>query len=342
MRSTTPPGALAPRPSADAPIPRGVHPVDTPATVASGRRARLLFWVTVLGCCAGALLRIWLYLRDPSQYYDELMLSLNVAMRSYGELLGTLRPEQMAPPAFLWAQRLMVDLFGVGDRALRIVPLLAGIALAPATALLGRRLGGWGVAAVCAWATALSPVLLGYSVAAKQYGLDPLVAVLLVLLALATLREPRRWPWLLLGGCVALLWCIPAPFVLAGAGLALAVDAHARGELRRSIPRLAVIGGAWLLVFAAVYLVSYHDPRTAAYLRRFWGGFFPAGAGSARRLVLLVADGIARPLSIEGPLAIVPIALYWGLCAAGAWHLLRRLGAARVVLLIAPLAAMYA
>ncbi|HEX6746822.1 MAG TPA: glycosyltransferase family 39 protein [Longimicrobium sp.] len=335
MSTATPPTRSDPQTAA-----RDLQPRD--GEPASGRGARVLLWLTVLGVCAGAGLRIWLFLRNQSQYYDELMLSLNVAMRSYGELLQPLRPEQVAPPLFLWAQRLMVDLFGVNDLSLRIVPVLGGIAVPAAAALAGRRLGGWGAACLCAWATALNPNLLFYSLSGKPYGQEPLVAAGIVLLTAATLRDRRRWPALLLAGCVAALWCIPVPFILAGAGAALAVDWLRRPDRRRALAPLAAMAVAWAGTFAIVYLTSYRDPQTAAYLRRFWAPNFPANAASVHDAALLFVDGIARPAALQGPLAMVPIALYLALCALGAWDLLRRLGAAYVALLAVPVLGMYA
>ncbi len=38
--------------------------------------------------------------------------------------------DQSAPPLFLWGERLMLVLFGYGDCALRLLPVIAGAAAA--------------------------------------------------------------------------------------------------------------------------------------------------------------------------------------------------------------------
>ena len=59
---------------------------------------------------------------------DEAMIALNIERRSYAELFGTLDFNQAAPLGFLWLEKAAVQLLGPSELALRLWPLLAGIA----------------------------------------------------------------------------------------------------------------------------------------------------------------------------------------------------------------------
>ena len=75
----------------------------------------------------GVALRLVRYFADRSLWLDESLLTINLMTRSYRELLETLDYNQGAPIAFLWIERLMLDLFGDSEYSLRVFPLLIGI-----------------------------------------------------------------------------------------------------------------------------------------------------------------------------------------------------------------------
>lgn len=52
----------------------------------------------------GVTLRVLLYLSSRSLWLDEACLALNLAGRSYLDLLRPLDYDQVAPPLFLWAE----------------------------------------------------------------------------------------------------------------------------------------------------------------------------------------------------------------------------------------------
>ena len=98
---------------------------------------------------AGAALRAAPFVLDRSLWLDEAKLALNVLDRPVPDLLRPLDYGQAAPAGFLLLEKLAVTALGEGERALRLVPLLAGLAslwlfhalvrrwLSPAGALLG-------------------------------------------------------------------------------------------------------------------------------------------------------------------------------------------------------------
>src|SRR5476651_2330731 len=134
---------------------------------------------------AGAALRLWQYFAQTSLWVDEIAVAENVIHTPLGSLLGQpLALDQVAPPGFLGLVKACVALFGPSDLALRIVPLVGGLAGLALFALLSRRvLPGW--TAVFATALfALSPLLIGYSAEVKQYSTDVAITILVTLAAL--------------------------------------------------------------------------------------------------------------------------------------------------------------
>ena len=104
-----------------------------------GARARVLSlvsrrWFPLL-LALGAGLRIGLFLGNRSLWIDEARLALNILHKGPRELLGPLEAGQAAPPGFLLLVKASEQIFGGGEPALRLVPLLWGLAsLPPASA----------------------------------------------------------------------------------------------------------------------------------------------------------------------------------------------------------------
>lgn len=100
------------------------------------------------------------------------MLALNVLHRGYGGLTRPLGLIQGAPIGFLWLEKTSVLIFGSNEYALRLVPLLAGLAsMILFDPLAQRVLGGWARCVPVA-IFAISPTLVYYASEAKQYGVD--------------------------------------------------------------------------------------------------------------------------------------------------------------------------
>src|ERR1700730_13625855 len=86
----------------------------------------LRLWVS-LAITLGALLRLALYLRNRSLWYDEALLALNILHRPFAGLFGTLDYHQGAPVGFLLLEKLATKIGGGSEFALRFMPLLFGI-----------------------------------------------------------------------------------------------------------------------------------------------------------------------------------------------------------------------
>lgn len=224
----------------------------------------------------GAALRLWLYLSRPSLSIDETMLSLEIGLRSYAGLLRPLDSIQTAPPLFLWGVKLCATLGGMSEYTLRVLPLVAGLLVPVGVWRVARRLWPEPAALAAAGLAAFAPTLVQYSVTMKPYVSDALFALVTIALALDVIERPAAratWVRLALGGLLAILGSIPAPFVLAGAAAALVTAP----SVRRSPQAMPRVGGCvlvWGAAFALVYLWLYRPAATSAYMQQFWVASF--------------------------------------------------------------------
>jgi hypothetical protein len=229
----------------------------------------------------GIAVRLRMYLADRSLWRDEAALALNIIHRSFTGLLRPLDNEQGAPVGFLMLQRISVTLLGNGERALRLVPLLASVlALVLFWPLCRRIIGGVG-GLVALGILSLAYRQWEYADQNKQYSTDVLVAVILLRLGVWALpREnpaPRRLMVLAIVGAIAVWFSHAAVFVLAGVGCFALVRQFAWP--RWTIGLLALVAVAWLASFAVDYAVCLRPLSRDPFMRQFWTaahGFAPA------------------------------------------------------------------
>ena len=228
---------------------------------------------------AATVLRLWVFWFRGELWEDEAGLALNIVPRGFAEMGRPFVFRQVCPFGFMYLAKLATIVAGVSDQALRSVPLLAGLALTPAVALLTHRTFGVGAAIIAAFFTACAPRLVWYSSELKPYIVDAAVAVALMLGGLRVARPGASpgWSWLMLGaaGAVGVWLSMPAVFVLGGVGLALAVDA--RPYSRATIAALGALAVGWLVSagFHGFALQSGADTHgQTQFMTEMWQGFF--------------------------------------------------------------------
>ena len=287
----------------------------------------------------GAFLRLFEYFQNRPLWLDETMLALGIGRQGYAGLLGVLDYDQTAPPLFLWGLKTVTLVGGMGEYSLRLLPLLAGLALPWAVWRMVRALGGPVAGLIATALTALSVPLIYYSAELKPYGLDALVGCILMLLTLRVREEPgqaRRWWQLLLAGLVGALLSISLPFILAGAAAGLLLDSKVRAHAG-ALENLAAVLGTWAVGFGLLYWLVYQD-MTTMYLHRFWADTFlnPLAPDFSIRAYGAVA-GLLDPLP---PFErIVPVSLLLVVLLAAIIPVVRRAGPAGAGQLLAPILA---
>jgi 4-amino-4-deoxy-L-arabinose transferase-like glycosyltransferase len=214
--------------------------------VSSARRT----WLALAALTtAGAALRLP-FLGLQSLWYDEAFTLSVVDQPSLGEAWDRVRETESTPPLYYlltwgWAQ-LVGD---SGDTALRAPGAIAGVLCVPAVFAAVRRLGGERPALAAAALTAVSPVLVAYSLNARAYSLLVLLACLSLWAMARALEDssaPRLGLWALLAA--ACLWTHYYAVFLVAAELAALV-------WRLPGARLRVLGAASAVAAAFAPLV---------------------------------------------------------------------------------------
>lgn len=295
-------------------------------------RRLLLLALLVLG----AALRIFQYACDASLWFDEISIARNLTHRSAAQLLREpLVYNQVAPVGFILAEKGMGEAFGGSDLALRILPLLFGLAALPLFLLLAERLlDGYAVPFAMA-CFAIGAPFIRYSAEVKQYGLDLTAALALTLITLR-LRDAdattARCVLAGLAGTAFVAFSQTTVFVMAGLGGALVLawllerDAPTRRAVLTTIPIWAASSAAALVV-----AVRHITPETRAFMHAFWtsrNSFFPWPPKKASDLLWLW-DRITELFGNEMMLRYRWPALYVLLSIVGLallWHR-RRFGA---------------
>ena len=230
---------------------------------------------------AGGLVRLAVWWQNRSLFIDEANLARNFCEKGLTAFLSPLDHDQYAPPLFCMAERLCMQYFGQQEQALRLFPLLCGLASLVLFYHIARRLitEPW-VLLMAAWIFSFSDILIRYATEGKQYGCDLAVALGLVAWGLAQ-AERRFQPWLFgVAGVVAVWLSMPSVFVLFGAGLFFfrksAVEKNTRAMLQ-----VAGAAAVWLVSFMLNYwLILRPSLGVQALVEYHKTWFFPLFPGS--------------------------------------------------------------
>jgi hypothetical protein len=307
--------------------------------------ARSCAWLLPATLCAfGVALRLWQYGAGASLWADEANVALNIIERPLGRLLGSLAYRQVAPPGWLLLEKAAVTVFGEGERALRLIPLLGSLVALPLAWRVARRILPPGLApALALGLVATGLPFIFYAAQVKPYATDVAVALLLLALALAVRQDgPDRGRALRLGLAGALAPWLSYPAVLVDAGLlgALAAAALADRDRTRLRPLIPLIV-AWTAT--AVAIIAWARGTVTSddvlYMQRFWASdFMPVPPRDVRDLGWV----IARLTTVYGGggLRYPAPGIFLALAALGTWALWRR-GRDRVWLLLGPILATF-
>jgi uncharacterized membrane protein len=273
------------------------HPAGNVAATKNPARAPIATSIIWTSLILGFVLRIARWIHFRSLWLDEIYLASSIVNRSMHDLLfKPLDNWQAAPSGFLFLTHLAMSLFGNGERSLRLVSLLFGLASLPLMLAVSRRLlTPRGVAVAMAAFSTLGP-LIYYSNEVKPYSCDVAASLAIMLAALRWADDPttRRTIIAAIVGAIAVFLSYPAIFVLAGAGVWML---WTNRDARRP---LAIVGGTWLGFFVLDYFVfirpyAVGDPHM--HVVEYWlanDSFMPRSLIDAIHWLFSSLNAIAR------------------------------------------------
>lgn len=207
-------------------------------------------------------------------FLDEANVARNLYDQTITGLLLPLDHKQYAPPLFLMAAKAFGELFGFGERALRLPAMFGGILAVGGLLLAGKRLHlGWWLLLPLALVF-LNPEVLRYVGEVKPYCIDLGVAALLLAMALS--RKQYNWSTWMAIGALSIWLSLPSVFLLGAVGTGFLVTPVEQVPQKRHRERLIwifVITG-WLVSFAVLYFAVLRPAIGSAYLNNYHDAYF--------------------------------------------------------------------
>jgi hypothetical protein len=272
----------------------GGSAVASPSTESILPKERLKFKGTLVALLAvfagGAGLRIWYYAANVSLFFDECALAINVHYRTYAALSQRLDYDQAAPLGFLFMLKALTGSLGFNEHVLRLVPLISGLVAIALFYMLTRHIfSGWALVAVNLL-MCFNQLAISYCAQTKQYSLELMIAVLMLLLS-RPLFDPNcrsRVFWINSVALGFLPWfSFTAVFMLAGIGLTLVLGQiwnPREGGFRRTAGALLLFA----VLFVPIYLFSIRPGMGNPVLRTMWTPeYFPIHALSEAPLWMI-------------------------------------------------------
>jgi 4-amino-4-deoxy-L-arabinose transferase-like glycosyltransferase len=255
------------------------HPARTRDSISY----RFLAWGLV---ALGIVIRLRMYLADRSFWRDEAALALNVIHRSFAGLFQPLDYYQGAAVGFLMFQKLAFTLFGGGEMSMRLWPVIASVLAVPLFYLLCRGILSRRAAVFALAFFALAADKSYYWADCKQYSTDCFLAILLMFLAVRALKfqadslaaDRNRILALGIVGALAIWFSHPAIFVLAGIGVAAAIQ-WLQDKPHRQTANVFFLAAVWVASFFLNYWFHLRNLTHNDYLQHYWsdiaGAFAP-------------------------------------------------------------------
>jgi hypothetical protein len=303
-------------------------------------RASVVPALVGLAVVAGCVFRLAQYFANRSLWLDESQLALNILDRSANGVTGVLDFNQAAPTAFLLIEGLVTDVAGASEYALRLFPLLCGIASVFFFAELCRTLLAAPARLLAITLFASAAGLIYYASEVKQYSTDVAATLALYLLTRMLVRRGvtvRKVAAASVAGAALIAVSHASVLVVAGIFCVLAGRAVAVRGIEGWRPAVATV--PWLVCAGAgVIATLYQGAHVAASLAGSFGGAPGPSSGplySLRRLLSALTRSVGYPDT-------APSVLHWSIVALacvglGSLALRRRLDAA---LLLAPFGAL--
>lgn len=229
----------------------------------------LLFVIFTLA----VVLRLKVYLANPSMWHDECALAWSVLHKNYSQYFGVLEFFQVAPPFFMIISKFITQLFGASDFTIRILPITAGILSLPLFYLVLKN--GFKQKATVILALflfAINQQLINYSFEFKQYGADVFctLAALLFFQRLNIEKITLKKALASSIGLGLLLWLsFVSMFVVAGGLSVLFLS-----DFKKHLTKKFVLTGPVLLSLLVYFLVYILKTRSDFVIADYWADKF--------------------------------------------------------------------
>ena len=128
---------------------------------------------------SGAILLVVQWSWGRMLWLDEEMIAINIRDRSFRELAGALSLGQAAPYGWLVIERALLLVFGAGERALRLVPMVFGVATLASALWIGRRWMSTAGATSLVFLCAMGQWVAFHALELKHYSADTCFGLLL-------------------------------------------------------------------------------------------------------------------------------------------------------------------
>lgn len=249
----------------------------------------------------GVAARIMAWWQNRSLFLDEANLARNICEKSWVEFFGLLDYDQYAPPLFCLTCKLVSQVFGNTELALRAFPLLCGLASLMLFFYIARQLISNNlVLLITVWIFSFSEIQLRYSTECKQYICDVAVALVIVAYSLWQSKHTFRVWIAVVVGIVSPWLSMPSVFILIGAGIVFIRNEWVANN-RRALLRVIVVGALWLLSFAVYYLLGLRGSiRTDSLTQYHQPWFFPLFPSTKEQLLNMLGLLKAFPYYTAG------------------------------------------
>ena len=251
------------------------------------RNISTIRWAFLLTCAAvaGTALKMYQWYFSRPLWLDEEMVLLNVRDRAVADLTGPLWMNQAAPFGWLVLQRGVVTALGTGDRDVRAVPVLFGIATLWVAWWMARRWMTPFAAGLFITLCGIGQWIVFYPLEAKPYSADAFCAIALLACgtwsaepanerAISRVRTLVWWSVASLAQWVSFAATLATPPC---AAVLVAITWRRAGW--RAAAVVTAQGLIWLASFGAHYVLSIRYGSNDRFLRSYWASGFPPADG---------------------------------------------------------------
>lgn len=264
------------------------------------RKKYLYYFFIFLIAALGVFIRLNVLGHNFSLWHDECALAYNIKFRSFLGLFSPLDFNQMAPPFFTLATKVITKILGLGEYVFRIIPFLFGCATLPAFYVLSKKVLDKKFSMIIAFALfTLNTNLIKYSCEFKPYILDVFFAIICLIFFLnLDLAEISRKKTLLYGALLAFVpwFSLPSVFVIsAGLIILLFENFKTEAQLTKKILLIAPIALS-LLIYLKLFILNNYSHSN--YLVSFWDiAFLNKSANSILYVLLITLDYLFQPVN---------------------------------------------